>query len=68
MKTIVRTTIAALAVTAAAALTGGTASAQTAGPTAGADTGSSEAFNSVMCSLLGISSEHNIFCTGLIIG
>nr|WTA71377.1 hypothetical protein OHB51_35890 [Micromonospora sp. NBC_00855] len=30
--------------------------------------GSSEAFNSIMCGVLGISSENNIFCTGLIIG
>ncbi|MFF2396554.1 hypothetical protein [Nocardia sp. NPDC058114] len=73
MTTIVRTTAAALAITAAvacgtASVACGTASAQTAAPTAAPDAGSSAAFNSVMCALLGISSEHNIFCTGLIIG
>ncbi|MGW6425677.1 hypothetical protein ACWF82_23650 [Nocardia sp. NPDC055053] len=66
MRRIVRTTAATLAITAAFAC--GTASAQTGDPTAAPDAGSSAAFNSVMCALLGISSEHNIFCTGIIIG
>ncbi|WP_446225996.1 hypothetical protein ACTWPB_13545 [Nocardia sp. IBHARD005] len=62
MRKIVRTTAATLAITAAFAC--GTASAQTGNP----DAGSSTAFHSLMCAVLGISSEHNIFCTGLIIG
>ncbi|MEV0434429.1 hypothetical protein [Nocardia sp. NPDC050413] len=66
MKTILRTTAATFAIT--AALTCGTAAAQTPAATPVADAGSSTAFNSVMCALLGISSEHNIFCTGVIIG
>ncbi|MFD4429286.1 hypothetical protein [Nocardia sp. NPDC058497] len=66
MRKIVRTTAATLAITAAFAC--GTASAQPGNPTLPPDAGSSTAFNSVMCALLGISSEHNIFCTGLIIG
>ncbi|MFE7721640.1 hypothetical protein ACFU44_21650 [Nocardia rhizosphaerihabitans] len=66
MKKIVRTTAATCAITAALAC--GTASAQTPVAIAGPDAGSSAAFNSVMCALLGISSEHNIFCTGVIIG
>ncbi|MBW0272365.1 hypothetical protein ATM97_19470 [Nocardia sp. MH4] len=64
MHKIFRLTAATLALTAALAC--GTASAQT--PVATPDAGSSAAFNSVMCALLGISSEHNIFCTGVIIG
>lgn len=64
MHKIVRTTAATLALTAALAC--GTATAET--PVATPATGSSEAFNSVMCAVLGISSQHNIFCTGVIIG
>ncbi|WP_280346486.1 hypothetical protein [Nocardia neocaledoniensis] len=64
MHKIFRTTAATLALTATLAL--GTATAET--PVATPDAGSSEAFNSVMCAVLGISSEHNIFCTGVIIG
>ncbi|WP_280301699.1 hypothetical protein [Nocardia neocaledoniensis] len=66
MRKIVRTTAATLALTAALACGTATATAET--PVAGPATGSSEAFNSVMCAVLGISSQHNIFCTGVIIG
>ncbi|WP_043656421.1 hypothetical protein [Nocardia thailandica] len=64
MHQLFRGSVAALALTAALAC--GTASAQA--PVAAPGTGSSEAVNSVLCAVLGISSEHNIFCTGLIIG
>ncbi|MFI6221380.1 hypothetical protein ACIBEH_12575 [Nocardia salmonicida] len=36
--------------------------------TAAPDAGSSAPINSTMCAVLGVSSEHNIFCTGPIIG
>ncbi|MGY0501230.1 hypothetical protein ACWZHB_22325 [Nocardia sp. FBN12] len=66
MRLILRTTAATFAITAALAC--GTATAQAADPVLPPDAGSSTAFNSVMCALLGISSEHNIFCTGPILG